>query len=152
MRRRIQAFKQAPWRTQIRLTGGTMLPLIALLIVGGMYLAVNARRAQAGRQVLVLQQEQAELERMNADLTAMLAELTSPEQMLERALSLGYRPAKPGEVEYILVEGYPGPPMFVAPRPPASSNMGEGMLSPAYTETLGEWLMRWLSWGGGKGQ
>ncbi|TET86218.1 MAG: hypothetical protein E3J37_00195 [Anaerolineales bacterium] len=152
MRRRIQAFKQAPWRTQIRLTGGTMLPLIALLIVGGMYLAVNARRAQAGRQVLVLQQEQAELERMNADLTAMLAELTSPEQMLERALSLGYRPAKPGEVEYILVEGYPGPPVFVAPRPPASSNMGEGMLSPAYTETLGEWLLRWLSWGGGGGQ
>jgi len=129
-----------------------MLPLIALLIVGGMYLAVNARRAQAGRQVLVLQKEQAELERMNADLTAMLAELTSPEQMLERALSLGYRPAKPGEVEYILVEGYPGPPVFVAPRPPASSNMGEGMLSPAYTETLGEWLLRWLSWGVGGGQ
>jgi len=147
MQRRIQAFKQAPWRTQIRLTGGSMLPLIALLIVGGMYLAVNARRAQAGRQVLVLQRKQAELERINADLTATLAELTSPERMLERALSLGYRPAEPGDVEYILVEGYPGPPEFVAPRPPASSSMGEGTLSPAYTETLGEWLLRWLGSG-----
>ena len=124
-----------------------MLPLIALLIVGGMYLAVNARRAQAGRQVLVLQKRQAELERMNADLTATLAERTSPERMLDLALSLGYRPAEPGDVEYIIVEGYPGPPVFVAPRPPSSSNMGEGMLSPAYTETLGEWLLRWLGWG-----
>ena len=124
-----------------------MLPLIALLIVGGMYLAVNAHRAQAGRQVLVLQKRQAELERINADLTATLAELTSPERMLDLALSLGYRPAEPGDVEYILVEGYPGPPAFVAPHPPASSNMGEGMLSPAYTETLGEWLLRWLGLG-----
>ncbi len=48
MRRRFQAFKQAPWRVQIRLTSGSMLPLIALLIIGGMYLAVNAHfEAQA---------------------------------------------------------------------------------------------------------
>jgi hypothetical protein len=147
MRRRFQAFKQAPWRVQLRLTSGSMLPLITLLIVGGMYLAVNARHARAGRHVLDLQGQQAELLRFNAELGATLAELTSPERMYQRALDLGFRPAYPAEIEFILVEDYVEPSPFVAPRPPASANTGEGMLSPAYTETLGEWLLRWLGWG-----
>lgn len=146
MRRRFQAFQQAPWRVQIRLTSGSMLPLIALLIVGGMYLAVNARHARAGRQVLTLQMQEAELLRSNAEKGATLAELTSPEQMYQRALGLGFRPAYPAEIEYILMEDYTPPLPFIAPRPPASANIGEGMLSPAYTETLGEWLLRWLGW------
>jgi len=123
-----------------------MLPLIALLIVGGMYLAVNSRHARAGRQVLNLQMQEAELLRSNAEMGATLAELTSPEQMYQRALGLGFRPAYPAEIEYILVKDYTPPLPFIAPRPPASTNTGEGMLSPAYTETLGEWLLRWLGW------
>jgi hypothetical protein len=146
MRRRFQAFQQAPWRVQIRLTSGSMLPLIALLIIGGMYLAVNARHARAGRHVLDLQMQQAELLRYNAEMGANLAELTSPERMYQRALGLGFRPAYPAEIEYILLQDYTPPLPFIAPRPAASANIGEGMLSPAYTETLGEWLLRWLGW------
>ncbi|UCF60203.1 MAG: hypothetical protein JSV37_10595 [Anaerolineaceae bacterium] len=146
MRRRFHAFQQAPWRVQIRLTSGTMLPLIALLIIGGMYLAVNARHARAGRHVLDLQRQQAELLRYNAEMGATLAEMTSPERMYQRALGLGFRYAYPSEIEYILLEDYAPPRPFVAPRPPASTNPGEGMLSPAYTETLGEWFLRWLGW------
>ncbi len=123
-----------------------MLPLIVLLIVGGMYLTVNARHARAGRHVLDLQMRQAELLRYNAEMGATLAELTSPERMYQRALGLGFRPAYPVEIEYLLIEDYTPPLPFIAPRPPASANMGEGMLSPAYTETLGEWLLRWLGW------
>lgn len=146
MRRRFQAFKQAPWRVQIRLTSGSMLPLIALLIIGGMYLAVNARHARAGRHVLELQNDQAELLRYNAEMGATLAEMTSPERMYQRALGLGFRYAYPAEIEYILLDNYMPPQQFIAPRPPASTNPGEGMLSPAYTETLGEWFLRLLGW------
>ena len=146
MRRRFQAFQQAPWRVQIRLTSGSMLPLIALLIIGGMYLAVNARHARAGRHVLELQSQQAELLRYNAEMGATLAEMTSPERMYQRALGLGFRYAYPAEIEYILLDNYMPPQQFIAPRPPASTNPGEGMLSPAYTETLGEWFLRLLGW------
>jgi hypothetical protein len=123
-----------------------MLPLIVLLIIGGMYLTVNARHARAGRHVLNLQTKQAELLRYNAEMGATLAELTSPEKMYQRALGIGFRHAYPSEIEYLLIEDYKPPPQFVAPRPPTSANIGEGMLSPAYTETLGEWLLRWLGW------
>jgi hypothetical protein len=123
-----------------------MLPLIALLIIGGMYLAVNAQRAQAGREVLVLQGQQAELQRQNAELSATYAELTTPDRMFERATELGYKPGDPEEVEYILIEDYLEPLPFVAPNPPASTDIGEVMVSPAYSETLGQWFLRWLGW------
>ena len=151
-RRSVHAYKQAPWRVQIRFTGNSLLPLIGLLIVGGLYLAISARLAKAGREVLELEGERNNLARQQAELTATLAELISPERMVERALALGFKPVSPDEVEYILVEGYEEPASFVAPQPPASSGVGEGSLSPAYTETLGAWLYRRLGLDEGGGE
>ena len=148
-RRTIQAYKQAPWRLQLRFTGGSLLPLIGLLIVGGMYLAISARLTKAGREVLDLEEERSNLARQQAELTATLAELNSPERMVERALALGFKPVSPDQVQYIIVEGYEEPEPFVAPQPPNPSGVGEGSLSPAYTETLGAWLYRRLGLGSG---
>ncbi|MFA9406089.1 MAG: hypothetical protein ACERKX_09770 [Anaerolineales bacterium] len=146
-RRKEQAFKQAPWRTKVSMTGRTVLPLIAMLVVGGMYLAVNSRLAKTGQRVLILQNEIAELQRRNAELTATLASLTTPDLMWERALELGFHPATKEEVEYIIIENYIPPETFVAPLPPSSGETHRSGLSPAYTETLGDWLSRWLGLG-----
>lgn len=148
-RRNIQAYKQAPWRVQLRITGNSLLPLICLLIVGGLYLAISARLARTGREVLELENERDTLARQQAELTATLAELYSPERMIERALALGFKPVGPEDVEYIIVEGYMEPDPFVAPQPPNPSGVAEGSLSPAYTETLGTWLYRHLGVGDG---
>jgi hypothetical protein len=132
------------------LTGGAALPVVALLVVSGMYLAVNAKVADAGREVLTLEQRHEDLERVNAELTSLLAQTTSPQRMMERATSMGFRPAMPGEIEYVVVPGVIRPAEFVAPSPTISSQLGEAGLSPAFTETLGEWLTRWLVGGVGR--
>ncbi|MEE9513924.1 MAG: hypothetical protein V3V46_07590 [Anaerolineales bacterium] len=144
-KRRKQAFKLTPWRSRLRITSRTVLTAIVLLIIGGLYLAVNARVARSGRNVLILQSGRAELQRQIAELTATLAELTTPERMLERALTLGFRPAELGDIEYIVVAGYVPPDPFVAPTPPNSTTERDGGLSPAYTETLGDWISRLVS-------
>ncbi len=143
--RRKPAFRQAPWRLQVRLTGGVALPLVGLLIVAGMYLAVNAEVADAGRRLLVLRQRRSELERGNAELLTHLAQMTSPQRLLERASSMGFQPARPDEIEYLAVPGWTPPPDFVAPSPPGSRLSTAAGLSPAFTETWGEWLSRWLA-------
>lgn len=143
-----QASRQAPWRLQIRSTGKTALWLVGLLVLGGIYLAVNVKLARAGRELLVLESRKEELQRANAELSAAWAQGSSPDLMLERAAYLGFRPARPDEVIYIEVEGYSRETPFDPPRPPSSGVGGESMLSPAYTETLGEWLARWLNGGG----
>jgi hypothetical protein len=128
----------------MRFSGNTMLAVIALLTVGGMYLAINARLARAGRRVLELQKERANLIRQFDEYASTLAEMTSPDQMLEQALALDFEPAGPGDIRYIYVEGYTDSEPFIAPLPPSTVNTGDETLSPAYTETLGEWLKRWF--------
>jgi len=140
--KRKQARRSIPWRSKVRITSRTIVAALALLIVGGLYLAVNARVADAGREVLVLQNQRAELQRQIAELTSTLAELTMPQRMLERALALGYEPASMSDMVYIAVPDYVPPDDFVAPRPAASRTERQGALSPAYTETIGEWLLR----------
>lgn len=144
MKRRRQAFRQAPWRVQLRLTGGAALPLIAFLMVSGIYLAVNAKVANAGREVLSLERRLQALQRENSEMVTRLAEVTSPVNLINRAFAMGFRTALPADIEYLVIEGYTGAPDFMAPQPPSATLEGESVLSPAYTETLGEWLSRWL--------
>ena len=142
MTKRKQARKFIPWRSKVRITSRTIVAALVLLIVGGLYLAVNARVADAGREVLERQNQRSELQRQIAELTSTLAELTMPQQMLERALALGYEPADMSDMLYIAVPDYVPPGDFIAPRPTASRTERQASLSPAYTETLGEWVLR----------
>jgi len=143
--KRTHASRQAPWRLQVRWTGKTMLAATIVLIVSGVYLAVNARLARAGRDVLSLEARRSELLRTTSELHAELASRTAPETMMAKAAALGFHPAQPDDVIFLTVDGYIPPSDFVAPRPPAEPDNGQAMLSPAYTETLGDWLMRWFA-------
>lgn len=141
-RLRKQASKQTPWRVQARTIGRSLQWLILFLVLAGLYLTVNARLARAGRDVLVLEARRETLLRKNNELAAHLAELTTPAHMLEVAESLGFRPADPIDVRYVAIEDYVPEKPFMAPRPPASIADHASRLSPAYTETLAEWLAR----------
>ena len=137
-----QAFKQAPWRLQILSTSRTALWIVGLVVIGGVYLAVNSKVAKAGRELLVLERRHELLLRTHGELNAAYAGLISPETMMERAAYLGFRPALPTELEYITVPGYVVSDDFEAPIPRTRQEEREGMLSPSYTETLGDWLSR----------
>jgi len=142
--KRTHASRQASWRLQVRWTGKTMLVVIIVLVVSGIYLAVNARLARAGRDMLSLEARRSELLRTTSELNAELASRTAPDTMMAKATALGFHPAQGDDVLFLTVDGYVPPSDFVAPRPPADTENGQPMLSPAYTETLGDWLMRWF--------
>lgn len=107
-----------------------------------MYLAVNAAVAEAGRKVLILESQREELMQRNAELTSQLARLMAPETMMARALEMGFRPARPAEIDYLVVDGYEPPEEFVAPQPPLEGQGEDGGLSPSYSETIGDWLSK----------
>lgn len=119
--------------------------VITLLGIGGMYLAVSAEAASAGRRVLDLEREREDLLESNTELRTQLMARADPERMMALASELGFRAAGPNDVEYLTVEGFKPAPPFVAPKPPAGGEIGETTLSPAYTETLGDWFSRVLS-------
>jgi hypothetical protein len=124
------------------MTGTTALLVVALVVAAGLYLAVNAKVANAGRTLLTLEARRDDLERENAELMTFFAQITSPDRLLERAVSLGFRAANPGEIDFFPEPGVRPDPAFLAPQPPSSQNEHQTGLSPAFTETLGDWLAR----------
>ena len=131
-----RAFKQAPWRVQMQVI--TTLATLAVVIValGGIYLTEASKAATAGRDVQSLQAQKSELMLSIDRLEAQVAEAKSLARLETRARELGYAPARPEQMEFLLVNGYPGtPPAAMTPAPQV----------PDYDESLGAWLARWLS-------
>ena len=145
----IHAYKQAPWRIQRQWIGAFLLALIGAAMIAALYLDVTARAAVAGREIQELRFEIATIQRANADLETQLGNLTSTAEMQRRALELGYRPVKPGELDYVPVPG------FVVPEP-AILWAAEDALLPVqpipfeYTQSLLEWFGERAKFGGGR--
>jgi cell division protein FtsL len=143
----IHAYKQAPWRVQRQYVGAFLLAVIVLALVAALYLDLSARTALAGREIQELQVEITSMQRSNADLETELANLTAAAVMQQRALELGYRPVKPGELDYVFVPGYvaPEPPILLAAVDTTSRSY---TLPESYSQSLLEWLDERIQVGG----
>jgi len=135
----IHAYKQAPWRVQRQWIGAFLLIVIGAAMIAALYLDVTARAALAGREIQELRFEITTIQRTNADLETQLADLTSTDVMQRRALELGYRPVKPGELDYVSVPGFvvPEPAILLA----ADDTTPRSYTLPMeYTQSLLEWF------------
>lgn len=143
----IHAYKQAPWRVQRQWISAFLLILIGAGMVAALYLDVTARTTLAGREIQKLRFDIIATERSNADLETQLADLTSTAVMQRRAIELGYRPVKPGELDYVIVPGY------VQPKPEILSETENTpphtfTLPMEYSQSLLEWLNNRIESGG----
>ena len=145
----IHAYKQAPWRVQRQWVGAFLLALIGIAMIAALYLDVTARAALAGREIQELRLEITTAQRANADLETQLVNLTSTVEMQRRALERGYRPVKPGELDYVSVSGFvpPEPAILTAVNEPAPHAR---TLPAQYSESLIEWLDERIKFGGAR--
>jgi cell division protein FtsL len=131
-------YRQAPWRTQRQWLGLILLGVVMAAMVAGVYLNVTARATLAGREVLDLNFDIGANKRTNADLQTKLAASSSAAVMQQHAQKLGFTPATPDDIVYVVVPGYvPAAGINLSTtseQPPAS------ILLPAYRQTLFEWF------------
>ena len=145
----IHAYKQAPWRIQRQWVGAFLLFVVAASLVAALYLDVTARAAVAGREIQELRIEITTIQRSNADLETQLADLTSTAVMQQRAVESGYRPVKPGELDYLAVPGFivPEPAILLAAE---DAPHADAILPVEYTQSLVEWFDEQIKFGGAK--
>jgi cell division protein FtsL len=133
-----QKYRQAPWRTQRQWLGLVLLGVVIIATVAGVYLNVTARATMDGREILNLNYEIANNENTIADLQTELAGLSSAVAMQEHAEELGYQPAEPVDIVYVVVPGYtPATEISLATtteQPPPS------LILPEYRQTLFQWF------------
>ncbi len=141
-----QAFPQAPWRSQIQLLGLFLLFLVTVAVVAVFYLNVTARAVEAGRDIQIMQATISALEYENASLQSELATQLSYEVMLERADRMDFELGSTEEKEFLVVEGYSGPPdpeLALTGRPIMIPD--EPDLPAVYFESVITWLQRVLA-------
>jgi len=135
----IHAYKQAPWRVQRQYVGAFLLAVVGMSMIAALYLQVTARAAATGREIQEMRAEIMTAQRANADLETQLGRLTSSAEMQRRALELGYRPVKPGELDYVAVPGFlaPEPEILLAAKDVTQFSQP---LPTEFTQSLIEWF------------
>lgn len=105
------------WLTEAQAVAGWGVILVLAALLGAIYLNQASRIAATGRRVQIQQSDLEELKRVNGELEREIAEAQSLERLQQEAVRLGFQPAQPDEIEYIVIPGYP---LEEAAPPPAA--------------------------------
>ena len=133
------AYSQAPWRVQRQWVSVFLLIVLGFGMIATLYLMVTSQAAIVGREIQDLQLEIIQNEYTNADLQTKLAHLTSKDEVETRAYALGFRPVKPGEVEYLYVPGFVTQKGVTLAEIPELQPSEPGT-PPEYTQSILDWL------------
>ena len=140
-----QAFKQAPWRKQIRYVGLFLLGLVVVLVVASIYLSISGRAATAGLSAYRMNLQRETLERQISDRKAQIAILTSSTLMEQRAKDLGFKRINTSKAVYIVIPGYTGRQSAVLAAPPGIDETKRSIVLPAYRESIWDWLFQGIN-------
>ena len=137
---------QQPWRNQRQFVATLGLIGVIGLIIAALYLFQTSRSTISARELAEMNDYRARLERDNERVRAEIADLQSLPRVMTRAAEMGFRPANPDEIQYIIVDGYRYDRPIVTPTPSPTVQTAEHI----YDETLGGWLRK--QWDGLKRQ
>ncbi|MDO9088111.1 MAG: hypothetical protein Q7U53_18030 [Anaerolineaceae bacterium] len=135
-----QAHQQKPWRIQIQRLGFILLVLVVAVLSFFMNLNFTSKAAQAGVQIRILEAERESLIRSISANRTDLAMLTSATVMQNRAKELGFVPATRADIEYLYIEDYVGKQPQPVSLPPTVRNQETNYLTPAFTQSIWDWL------------
>lgn len=151
--RLIQAYQQAPWRTQVQWIGLFLLTLIPVAVIAGVYLSISAEATAAGIKIQIQDNYKDNLREEIANLESQLAFISSSEQMHKRADVLGFEAIDPNTAQYLVIPGYTGEPAVELAPKASADNSEPQILKPAYTQSLWEWIYQGVltrGWGLGE--
>lgn len=120
-------FKRVPslFEAQSALGWGVVVVLLTLLAV--VYLSHASQTIASGFHMQQLSAELKELQKENTYLEAQIAAGQSVEQLMAKAVQLGFVPSGPEEIEYLVVDNYPPTPgqpdVEVSTEPMASTGL-----------------------------
>ncbi len=138
---KIRAYKQAPWREQTRFLAIGLAAIFGLMTMLGLFIFTGAQAAEAGLRVQSLIRERDRLLRHLESQESSLTQKQSEEWMRQRAAELGFVPAGPQDLDFLVVpNAAPEAPVSASPTSFLYSD-DQVSLAPAYRQTLLEWLL-----------
>ena len=99
--------RHSRWKLQGRSAIGVLLILVALSLLGWIYLTQASYVATTSRRVQKLETEKARIEQENLQLMTEIATLESVNRLAARAAELGFVMASAEEAEFLVVADLP---------------------------------------------
>jgi hypothetical protein len=121
------------------------IALVVVLLVAAVYLTISGQASAAGLTALNLDTKRSNLERTIADKKADLALLTSASIMEQRAKDMGFQPADPDNVIYVVVPGYTGRQTAILAPPPGIVEEEGPVVKSIYRQSLWDWLFQGIN-------
>ena len=140
-KKRKHAYKQAPWRRQLRSMGLFILPIIAIALVVSLHLTVSARSASAGLQIMDMHYEEEEILRKIANQRIELAWASPYGQMQKSAEKLGFDVLPQESFHYMVINGYQGQEAVLIAPPPGSNQSPAPLVNEFYRQSLLDWFI-----------
>ncbi len=137
----LQAYKQAPWRTQTQWVGLFLLVLVLVASITGIYLVISGQAAEAGRTIQKIDSKINDVENEIAQLTTDLAVAKSVEKMQERAKELGFFSLNPHEAIYMEIPGFNARADLTLAPPKVNIIVESPSLLSSYRTSLWDWMM-----------
>jgi cell division protein FtsL len=137
----LQAFQQAPWRTQIQKIGLILTVLVIFALIAGIYLSITANSYEVG---VAVQSDEIDINNMKQEienLKTIIGEFSSTEVMAKRAKDLGYEQPDPTTFVYMLIPGYRGRQLGILKSLPPSPEKPI-LIRPEYKVSLWEWMFQ----------
>lgn len=135
-----QAYKQAPWRSQVKIIMVFLVALVGVILVAAIYLTISGRAAAAGLEVKNLEATREEMREEIANLNTRLASLTTSTVMERRAGKLGYERATAEDIDYVAISGYQPRTIPLLANPPGTLSDALPVIKADYTQSLWEFL------------
>lgn len=137
------AYRQAPWRKQVKTILNFLIGLIVAVGFASLYLYYSAQMTDMKLQIQVLHEERNNLTRTIADYVTREGILTSFSYLRQKAQQNGYQPIdyyNEDIYEYQLIDGYYGEKAVAAKRAVEKSPLPVSPLRPEYSLSLQQWL------------
>jgi hypothetical protein len=118
--------------SEAQLFFGWLIVIVALALLGTIYLQQSSRIAALGRQVQAMQRELRDVKRQNALLEGQIAQAQALDRLESEAVRLGFQRARSEDIEYVTIVSYPAgidPALLPAPTPmpPPLDTIGEAL-------------------------
>ena len=135
------AYKQAPWRKQLRGLAWLLVVLVVFVMIAIAYLNISAKTYAAGIEIQSMQSEQEILSNDIADLHNQLGSATAYQVMSGKANEKGYQIiSNSSRIVYLKIPGYIEPALEIEV-PKKNAVNPEPAIKSIYTRSLWDLLM-----------
>jgi hypothetical protein len=121
--------KNGRWKLESRSAIGVLLILLAVSLLGWVYLTQASFVATTSRRVDKLEVQKARLEEENLELMTEIARLESVSRLCARAQELGFEPIAAEAAEYLALAEMPSPQSVVMGADPTQTHWWDNVAS-----------------------